>query len=122
MASVATIVELQAQLTHARDAAAKFLGECKTAAEAEGLSSYDIPPHLAPKAKELSEPFYPPLVRISSLVRQSSMFSSTDVDAINLAVRRIDAALRLRRFEEWGPEILSDEDIVLGVRPAGSSE
>ena len=50
------------------------------------------------------------------------MFGKTDLDAIRLSVRRIDAALRLRRYDEWGPEILNDEDIVLGVRPAGFSE
>jgi len=41
---------------------------------------------------------------------------------MRLAVRRVDAALRLRRFEEWGPGVINDEDIILGVRPAGFSE
>ena len=41
---------------------------------------------------------------------------------MRLGVRRINAALRFRRFEEWGPEVINDEDIVLGVRPAGYSE
>jgi hypothetical protein len=49
------------------------------------------------------------------------MFGTTDLDAMRLAVRRIDAALRPRR-KEWAPEILNDEDVVLGVRPAGFSE
>src|SRR5205807_1520400 len=86
------------------------------------LSSYELPPHLAARARELSAGFYGPLVGVSSLVRQSQMLGNTDVDSIRLAVRRIDSALRLRRYEEWGPEILNDEDRVLGVRPAGYGE
>jgi hypothetical protein len=122
MALIATITELEAQLSKARDAAECFLVQCTRAIEAEEFGSYEFPAHLTPRARELSAGFYAPLVRVSSLVSQSSMFGNTDQDAIKLAVRRIDAALRLRRYDEWGPEILNDEDVVLGVRPAGFSE
>ena len=120
MAPVATITELEAQLSHAREAAACFLEQC--AVEAEELNICQFPADLVARARELSAGFHPSLVRISSLVSQSPMFGKTDLDAIKLSVRRIDAALRLRQYEEWGPETICDEDIVLGVRPAGSSE
>lgn len=122
MASVTMITELEAWLSEARVVAERFLGECSAAIEAEGYASYELPADLAPRAKELSAGFHAPLVRLSSLVRQLPMFGSVDLEAMQLAVRRIDAALRLRQYQEWGPEILHDEDIVLGVKPAGFSE
>lgn len=62
------------------------------------------------------------LVRVAALVHQSSMFGNVDFQAITLAVRRINAALRLKLFQQWESEVLYDEDRVLGVRQAGSSE
>jgi Nucleoside 2-deoxyribosyltransferase len=50
------------------------------------------------------------------------MFGNTDLQAIQSAVRRIDAALRLRYLQEWEPEVLHDEGTVLGMGPAGFSE
>jgi hypothetical protein len=123
MAAVAAITELEAELSQARNAAEVLLAQLAAVIEAEDLSAYDdLQPHLVARAREVSARFHVPLVRVSSLVRQSNMLGSTDQDAIRLAVQRIDAALRLRQHEEWGPEILNNEDIVLGVRPAGYSE
>lgn len=122
MVSVTTITELEARLSDARDSAERFLEECSAAMEAQGYGSYELPADLAPRAKELSGRFHAPLVRLSLLVRQSPMFGNIDLDAMQLAVRRIDAALRLRQYEEWAPQVLHDEDIVLGVKPAGFSE
>ena len=123
MASVAAITELEAELSQARNAAEALLAQLAAMIEAEDLNAYDdLPPHLVVWAREISARFHVPLVRVLSLVRQSQMLGSTDADAIRLAVKRIEAALRLRKYEEWGPELLNDEDRVLGVRPAGSSE
>jgi hypothetical protein len=122
MATVAAIIELEAQLSQARDAAQVFLTHCAAVMEAENLSSRELPQQLGAWAREVSARFHVPLVRVLSLVNQSQMLGSTDADTIRLAVRRIDAALRLRQYEQWGPEILNDEDRVLGVRPAGFSE
>jgi hypothetical protein len=123
MASVAEITELEAALSQARDAAEAFLAQFAAMAEAKQFSFYSIlPPDLIARAREIAARFHLPLVRVLALARQSQMLGSTDVDAIRLAVKRIEAALRLRKYEEWGPEILNDEDRVLGVRPAGFSE
>ena len=58
MASVATITELQAQLSDARDAAARFLEECTRAIETEEFSWREFPAHLAARARELSAGFH----------------------------------------------------------------
>ncbi|PXX94650.1 hypothetical protein [Halomonas sp. LBP4] len=122
MPSVTTITDLEAQFSEAREATKRFFEECSAAMEAQGYTSYDLPADLAPKAKDLSARFHTPLVRLSTLVRQSPMFGDADLSTMLLAVRRIDAALRLRQYEEWGPQVLHDEDIVLDVKPAGFSE
>lgn len=122
MVSVTTITELEARLSEARVVAEKFLAECRAAIEAQELASYEFPIDLGPRATQLSAVFHAPLVRLAALVRESPMFGAMDLEVIQLAVRRIDAALRLRQYSEWGPEVLHDEDIVLGVKPAGFSE
>ena len=122
MASVAAIIELEVEFSQARLAAQAFLAHCAAVMEAEESSRYEFPQQLVAWAMEVSAKFHVPLVRVLALVNQSQMLGSTDADTIRLAVRRIDAALRLRQYEEWGPEILNDEDRVLGVRPAGFSE
>jgi hypothetical protein len=123
MASVAVIPELETELSQARDAAGALLAQFAAMIEAERFSIYSIlPPDVLARAREISARFHVPLVRVLALARQSQMLGSTDVDAIRLAAKRIEAALRLREYEEWGPQILNDEDRVLGVRPAGFSE
>jgi hypothetical protein len=123
MASVAVIPELETELSQARDAAEALLAQFAAMIEAERFSIYSIlPPDVLARAREISARFHVPLVRVLALARQSQMLGSTDVDAIRLAAKRIEAALRLREYEEWGPQILNDEDRVLGVRPAGFSE
>lgn len=115
MPSLEAIAEFEEQLLTARAEAERYFGELEPGA-------YDLPPGFAERARELSARFHAPLVRLVSLVRESAMLTAVDLNALQLAVRRIDAALRLRLYEEWGPEVLHDEDIVLAVKPAGFSE
>ncbi|MEK7995376.1 MAG: nucleoside 2-deoxyribosyltransferase [Planctomycetota bacterium] len=123
MASVEAIKELDGQLSAARRAAEEFLRACHEAKESGGdACSYSVPDSLVAKGREVSRAFHGPLVRLGALVPQSSMFGNADIQVVQQAVRRIDAALRLRLFEEWDPEVLHDEGTVLGVRPAGFSE
>lgn len=56
------------------------------------------------------------------MVHESPVLGDVDAGSAHLALRTIGAALRLRRYREWGPRILNDEDVVLGVAPGGSSE
>ena len=122
MVSVTTITELEARISEARVAAEQFLADCNAAIEAQGSAGYEVPTDLRPRARELSAGFHTPLVRLAALVQESTMFGNVDLEVIQLAVRRIDAALRLRQYTEWGPEVLHDEGTVLGVQPAGFSE
>jgi hypothetical protein len=109
MASVAAILELEAELSQARDAAQALLSNCAAAMEAEDLSRHELRQQLVAWAREVSASFQFRLVRVLSLTRGSQMLGSLDADTIRLAGRRINAALRLRRHEEWGPEMLHDE-------------
>src|SRR5437763_6568680 len=107
MATVAAITELEAELSQAREAAQAWIEQCAEMINTRDFRIYDEPqPHLLARAREASAKFHAPLARVLSLVQQSQMLGTTDEDAIRLAVRRIDAALRLRRHDEWGPEIL----------------
>jgi hypothetical protein len=55
-------------------------------------------------------------------VRRSPLLSEADSVEVGHAVKGMRAALKLGRYQYWGPEVLHDEDIVLGVRPAGQSD
>ena len=116
MAPVETIEELEAQLMTALTEAQRFL------LEEIDPGVVDLPAQLVERARAVSGDFHAPLVRVIPLVRESAMLTAVDLNAVQLSVRRINAALRLRAYQEWGPEVLHDEDTVLGVRPAGSSE
>jgi hypothetical protein len=81
-----------------------------------------MPAPLVERAKATARRLDAVFVRAASLIRQSPMLGDVDMQAAQRALRRANAALRLRAFEEWGPSVLHDEDRVLGVNPAGFSE
>jgi hypothetical protein len=123
MPSVEVLKELEGKLWVARTAAQAFFQACSDEAESSGVEHFGVvPERLSRQGKELSNLFHAPLVRIATHVRHSPMFGGVDLQAVQQAVRQIDAALRLRRFQEWDPEVIHDEGTVLGVRPAGFSE
>jgi hypothetical protein len=115
MPSQETINRLESELLAAHTEAERFLFEVYA-------GELDLPPELTAKARAVSALFYPPLVRLMSLVGESPMLGSVDAKAIQGALRTIDAALRLHRYYEWETEVLHDEGTVLGLKPAGSSE
>src|SRR5579859_100520 len=115
MPSAETIAELEAQLTTAMPEAEQFFYQLEH-------GGWNLPAQRSERTRKLSDCFHIPLVRLVSLVRESTTLTAVDVNTVQLSIRRIDAALRLRLYEEWGPEVLHDEDVVLGVRPAGFSE
>ena len=104
----------------------RLLGEASVSAE--GLlndapeDARELPLELQGRAREVAALYGAALVRLIHLARDSAMLAPVDVTAVQLSMRRIEAALRLRAYEEWGPELLHDEDVVLGVRPAGYAE
>jgi hypothetical protein len=118
MSSVRTIAELETQVSEALREADEFL----EALEFGHLGRLDLWKDPVDVARELSENFYLPLVRLISLIRESTVLTDVDLKAVQLSVRRIDAALRRRMYEEWAPEVLHDEGVILGVKPGGFSD
>jgi hypothetical protein len=118
--SVESIKELEDELSAARAAAEGFLLACRVDSDSVVLGV--VPQKLLDEARDVSNQFHRPLVLIAAHMRRSPMFGDADMQAVQRAVRRIDAALRVRLCQEWGMEVLHDEGMVLGVRPAGFSE
>jgi nucleoside 2-deoxyribosyltransferase len=50
------------------------------------------------------------------------MLGDLDAKAVRRSLRTIEAALRLRGYDEWEPEVVNDEGRVLGMTTAGFSE
>jgi hypothetical protein len=110
-----TIAKLESELLAAHTAAEGFLFNLIP-------NEDDLPAWSVDRAKELSVLFHSPLVRLLPLVAQSPMLGDLDAKAIRRSLRTIEAALRLRGYDEWEPEVIHDEGRVLGLRPAGFSE
>jgi hypothetical protein len=121
MSSIKAINALAGQLEESLGATRDFLNRCDEAAQGRPYQ-FEMPTDLAGVGTRLAARFNATLVRIAALVRESPLHGKPDLEAVQLAIRRINAALRLRLFEEWGPEIMHDEGEVLGVKPAGWSE
>ncbi len=54
-------------------------------------------------------------------IQRSPLLTQADERAAGHAAKGMRAALRFRRFQHWDPSVLADEDVVLGVQPAGES-
>jgi hypothetical protein len=123
MSSAKTINDLESRISAARGAAELFLRECGQVMASMGVADFSsLPEEFAARRRDVARRFHDPLVRIVALIRRSPMFGNTDLQAVQSAVRRIDAALRLRYLQEWDPEVLHDEGTVLGMKPGGFSE
>ena len=59
---------------------------------------------------------------LSESARLTTYLSQTDQIDLGHAIKGIRATLHLCRYRYWGPEILHDEGIVLGVEPAGQTD
>ena len=60
--------------------------------------------------------------QVARTVRNAPLASEADQRDVMTGTKTMRAALLLRRFRSWDMEILNDEDIVLGVTPAGQSD
>lgn len=58
----------------------------------------------------------------SLAIRRSPLLDQPDVVASGHLVRALRAALLLRKYERWDPDVLHDEGTVLGLKPGGSSD
>lgn len=59
---------------------------------------------------------------LTTHVKRAPLLSEADENDLKRSAKELRAALRLRAYRSWDTEVLHDEDIVLGVRPAGQSE
>jgi hypothetical protein len=60
--------------------------------------------------------------QIARAVRNAPLASEADQRDVMTGTKAMRAALLLRKYRSWDVEIEADEDIVLGVRPAGQSD
>jgi hypothetical protein len=115
MPSLEAVRRIQEQLTEAGQEAARFFAELEPGSD-------ELSADRKARAEALSARFNAPLVRLVAMVQGSPMFGIVDVNAIQFALRRLGASLRLRRYREWESEALHDEGTVIGVVRAGSAE
>ena len=123
---------LRRKLTELRDNALPFLSEL---AEDYGpqpgiiiprspVSSFwnDLPPEVYTRSDNLRRQVRQVMVQVATAARRSPLLTDVDVGDLTANAKRIAAAVRLRKYIRWGVTIQHDEDIVLGVDPAGQSE
>jgi hypothetical protein len=60
--------------------------------------------------------------QVARAIRNAPLASAADQRDVVTGTKAMRAALLLRHFRSWDTEILNDEDVVLGVTPAGQSE
>ena len=59
---------------------------------------------------------------IANCMKQSSLLTEADRTDLGIWTKGIRASLRLRRYRAWDTEVIHDESIVLGVKPAGQTD
>jgi len=60
--------------------------------------------------------------QVAPAAQRAPLSSEADQRELLTGIKAMRAALLLRRFRSWDTEILNDQDIVLGVKPAGQSD
>jgi hypothetical protein len=95
--------------------------------DAERLSARDqywvrLPEEIRAEVKRLHDRLVSLLGQVARTVRNAPLASEADQRDVITGTKAMRAALLLRRFRSWNAEILNDEDIVLGVTPAGQSD
>ncbi len=74
------------------------------------------------EAKRLNDRLVSLMGQVARSVRNAPLASEADQRDVMTGNKAMRAALLLRRFRSWDTEVLNDEDIVLGTRPAGQSD
>jgi hypothetical protein len=62
------------------------------------------------------------ILEIVKASKASPLVSEVDHQDLRVALRRLLAALRIHRYHSWETNVMTDEDRVVGVEPAGQSE
>lgn len=81
-----------------------------------------LPPEICDEAKRLNDRFLALLRPVVRSLRNAVLSSEADRRDVTTDAKAMRAALFLRRFRSWDMEILNDEDMILGVKPAGQSD
>ena len=77
---------------------------------------------LQQEARRLRQRLVSLMGQIAQAVKSAPLTSPADQRDVMTGTKAMRAALMLREFYSWDTEILNDEDVVLGVKPAGQSE
>ena len=90
----------------------------------EGRNSYWD--KLTQENRQLSQKIQETLLNVIALIiptlKASPVLDESDEKDVGRCVKRMRAALKLRKFSSWDIEVLHDEGTVLGVNPPGQSE
>jgi len=81
-----------------------------------------LPEEFRGEAKRLSNRLVSLMGQVARAVRNAPLSSEADQRDVMTGTKAMRAALLLRNFRSWNTEVLNDEDIVLGVKPAGQSD
>src|SRR5262245_46435160 len=81
-----------------------------------------LPQPLKEKSSTLVEELMAAVGLISEKLRTSTLGDEADRRDLTMAAKTMRAALLLRHYRHWETRVLSDEDMVLGVHPAGQDE
>lgn len=81
-----------------------------------------LPPEIQAEAKRLSDRLVSLMGQVSRTVQRALLSSEADRRDVMTGTKTMRAALLLRHFRSWNTEIINDEDVVLGVNPAGQSD
>jgi hypothetical protein len=73
-------------------------------------------------AKRLDRRLVSLMGQVARAIRNAPLASAADQRDVMTGTKAMRAALLLRHFRSWDTEILNDEDVVLGVTPAGQSD
>jgi hypothetical protein len=74
------------------------------------------------EAKRLDRRLVSLMGQVARAVRNAPLASEADQRDVMTGTKAMRAALLLHHFRSWDTEILNDEDVVLGVTPAGQSD
>lgn len=82
----------------------------------------ELPKEIRSEATRLNDRLVSLMGQAARTVRNTPLASEADQRDVMTGTKAMRAALLLRRFRSWDTGILNDEDIVLGVTPAGQSD
>jgi len=82
----------------------------------------ELPMEMQQEAESISDEVVGLAPAVAVAIRKSPLLTEADQREAGHSLKTMRAALRLRLFQHWGPEVLHDEGQVLGVKPAGDSD